>query len=150
MTTTTSAATTNVATVSDIYAAFGSGDMPTFMGFLAEDVSWEADWEDNYAQHDDGPAHFKPYRGKAALSAFFDVMSLYTFHDLRVLDVVAGGSKVVAQVALDYTMPGGGRYRDEQMHLWTFGPDGTVVALRHFMDTAKILAATRGDDTTRR
>jgi uncharacterized protein len=54
----------------------------------------------------------------------------------------------VARVALDYTMPSGGRYRDEQLHLWTFGPDGKVVALRHFMDTAKILAATRGEDTT--
>jgi uncharacterized protein len=54
----------------------------------------------------------------------------------------------VARVALDYTMPSGGRYRDEQLHLWTFGPDGKVVALRHFMDTAKILAAHRGEDTT--
>jgi hypothetical protein len=30
----------------------------------------------------------------------------------------------------------------------TFGADGKVVALRHFLDTAKLLAATRGDDTT--
>lgn len=41
-----------------------------------------------------------------------------------------------------------GRYRDEQLHLWTYGADGKVVALQHFMDTAKILAATRGADTT--
>ncbi len=53
-----------------------------------------------------------------------------------------------ARVALEYTMPGGGRYRDEQLHLWSFGPDGKVVALRHFLDTAKLPAATRGEGTT--
>jgi hypothetical protein len=67
-----------------------------------------------------------------------------------VVDVVAGADKAVAQVKLDYTLPSGGRYRDEQLHLWTFGPDGTVVALRHFMDTAKLLAANGGEDTTAR
>jgi hypothetical protein len=45
-------------------------------------------------------------------------------------------------------MPSGGRYRDEQLHLLSFGPDGKVVALRHFLDTATLLAATRGEDTT--
>lgn len=45
-------------------------------------------------------------------------------------------------------MPGGGRYRDEHLHLWSLGPDGKVTALRHFLDTAKLLAASRGEDTT--
>jgi uncharacterized protein len=64
------------------------------------------------------------------------------------LDVLGPENKVVAQVKLEYTMPSGGRYRDEQLHLWTFGQAGKVVALRHFLDTAKLLAATRGEDTT--
>jgi hypothetical protein len=37
---------------------------------------------------------------------------------------------------------------DATRHHWTFGPDGRVVALRHFLDTAEIIAATRGEDTT--
>jgi hypothetical protein len=41
-----------------------------------------------------------------------------------------------------------GRQAQPKLHLWTFGPDGKVVALRHFLDTAKLLAATRGEDTT--
>ena len=34
------------------------------------------------------------------------------------------------------------------MHLWTFDGEGKIVAIRHFLDTAKLLAATRGEDTT--
>ena len=146
--TTTENATVNEATTREIYVAFGSGDVPGFLSHIAQDVRWESDWEDNYAQHDDGPPHFKPIHGKDGVPAFFAIMGSYTFHDLQLIDVIASESKVVAQVALDYSLPGGGRYRDEQLHLWTFGPDGKVVALRHFLDTAKILAATRGVDTT--
>ena len=124
--------------------------MPAFLSHLAENVRWESDWEDNYAQHEDGPPHFKPINGKAGVPGFFEIMGTYTFHDLNVIDLYSSADAVVARVALDYTMPSGGRYRDEQLHLWTYGPDGKVVALRHFMDTAKILAATRGEDTTNR
>jgi ketosteroid isomerase-like protein len=139
---------TNLATTREIYVAFGSGDVPGFLAHIADDVRWESDWEDNYAQHHDGPPHFTPIKGKAGVPAFFEIMGAYTFHDLQVRELYSSADAVVARVALDYTMPSGGRYRDEQLHLWTFGPDGKVVALRHFMDTAKLLAATRGDDTT--
>jgi hypothetical protein len=32
--------------------------------------------------------------------------------------------------------------------VWTFDGDGRVVALRHYIDTAKHLTAARGADTT--
>lgn len=146
--TTTPKVSTNVATVREIYVAFGGGDVPAFMDKLADELRWESDWENNYAQHDNGPAHFTPHADKAGVTQFFQVMSGYTFHELQVVDVIGAGDKIVAQVKLEYTMPSGGRYRDEQLHLWTFGPDGKVVALRHFLDTATLLAASRGDDTT--
>ena len=41
----------------------------------------------------------------------------------------------------------GGRFRDEELHRWAFGPDGRVTSLRHYVDTAKHLAAWRGEDT---
>jgi ketosteroid isomerase-like protein len=115
---------------------------------IADDVRRESDWEDNYAQRDGGPAHYRPFRGRDNIGPFFEAMSACTFHQLEVRDVIADGDDVVARVAPEYLMPSGGRYRDEQLHLWTFGPDGEVVALRHFLDTAKLLAATRGEDTT--
>jgi len=36
---------------------------------------------------------------------------------------------------------GGGHYRDEEMHLWTFDDNGKVTRLRHYVDTAKHVAA---------
>ena len=146
----TTSTTTNVDTVAAIYAAFGAGDIPTFLGFLADDIRWESDWEDNFAQRPGGPAFFAALHGRDNLGPFFESMGANTFHQLDVRQVIADGDTCVARVALEYTMPSGGRYRDEQLHLWSFRPDGKVVALRHFLDTAKLLAATRGEDTTTR
>jgi len=148
--TTSTSTQTNAATVAAIYTAFGGGDIPTFLSMIADDVRWEADWEDNFAQRAGGPAHYRPFHGRDNLAPFFEAMGACTFHALDVREVIADGGSVVARVALEYTMPSGGRYRDEQLHLWTLGPDGKVIALRHFLDTAKLLAATRGEDTTTR
>jgi hypothetical protein len=68
-------------------------------------------------------------------------------HEFAVLDLLAGTGRVAAVVVIDAELPGGGRYRDEEMHLWTFRPDGSIGALRHYIDTAKHLAAARGEDT---
>jgi hypothetical protein len=57
---------------------------------------------------------------------------------------------VVARVAIDVSLPSGGRVRDEELHLWTFDAAGKIVALRHYIDTAKHLSAARGEDTTLR
>jgi hypothetical protein len=35
----------------------------------------------------------------------------------------------------------GNRLRDEELHLWTFDDAGRVTALRHYVDTAKHIAA---------
>ena len=138
----------NAATVAAIYTAFGAGDIPTFLSMIDDDVRWETDWEDNYAQRAGGPPHFRPLNGKANLDPFFEAIGACTFHALDLRQVIADGDTAVARVALEFTMPGGGRYRDEQLHLWMFGDNGKVIALRHFLDTAKLLAATRGEDTT--
>lgn len=45
-------------------------------------------------------------------------------------------------IEVDLTVKATGkRLRDEEIHLWEFGPDGKVVSLRHFLDTAKAIDA---------
>jgi hypothetical protein len=39
----------NAATVAEIYAAFGRGDVPTILDTLADGVAWDV-WPDNFAQ----------------------------------------------------------------------------------------------------
>lgn len=137
----------HLATITALYQAFGRGDVPAVLDLLADDVSWDADWADNFGQR--APLdHFLPRRGTAQVAEFFAVLAGYTVHDFQVQALMAGGEHVVAKVVIELTTPGGGRFRDEELHLWTIGPDGRVTALRHYIDTAKHLAAARGEDTT--
>jgi ketosteroid isomerase-like protein len=58
-----------------------------------------------------------------------------------VLDLMAGERQVAAQIVIEAELPSGAVFRDEEMHLWSFGDDGRVVHFRHYVDTAKHIAA---------
>src|SRR5690348_12123520 len=149
-----SAATTDttaehVATVGAIYEAFGRGDLDALVAPLAEDVSWDADWGQHFAQNA-GLDMFRARRGKAEARQFFESLAPFEVHDFQVLDLLASDRQVAVQVVIELGYPHGGRYRDEELHLWTFNADGTIGALRHYVDTAKHIAAAAGEDTTKR
>jgi uncharacterized protein len=135
------------AVVGELYAAFGRGDVPAILDRLANDVSWDGDWADNYAQREGRIEHFLPRRGHAQVAEFFAVVADQKIEEFTVQRLLVGDDAVVAQVVLQATLPGGGRVRDEELHLWRFDGDGKIVALRHYIDTAKHLAAADGVDT---
>jgi ketosteroid isomerase-like protein len=148
MSTTAAASATNVETVKGIYEAFGRGDVPTILEAMADDVRWEQ-WE-NFYPHREGVAWLEPRSGREDAAGFFGVVGQFEISEFNVLDIMAGDSQVAATIAIDAKVPGGGRLRDEEVHLWTFGADGKISAFRHYCDTAKHIAASRGDDTTKR
>jgi uncharacterized protein len=121
-----------------IYDAFGRGDIPAILEHLADDVAWES-WADNRAQKA-GVSWLKPRRGKAGAAEFFRVVGTFTIHDFKVLSIMAGSNQVAVEFVIEATVPSGKRYRDEEMHLWTFNDAGKVVRLRHYVDTAKHIA----------
>ena len=131
--------TDHATTVAEIYAAFGRGDVPAILVRLADDVAWEQ-WPDNAAQRA-GVAHLAPRRGRAEVAGFFELVGSWTVLDFAVLDVLAGDRQVAAEVRVDFALPGGGRLTDEEMHLWSFDDAGRVVRFRHYVDTAKHIAA---------
>jgi ketosteroid isomerase-like protein len=57
--------------------------------------------------------------------------------------MMEGGGSVAVEFVIEANLPtfGGGHYRDEEMHLWTFNEEGRVSRLRHYTDTAKHIAA---------
>jgi ketosteroid isomerase-like protein len=130
---------TPLETVQAIYAAFGRGDVPAIIALMSDDVEWEA-WSDNSAQKA-GVPWLRRRQGKAGVADFFHLVGQFTIHDFQVLSIMAGDRQVAAEFAIDATPPGGRRYRDEELHLWTFGTDGKVTRLRHYTDTAKHIAA---------
>jgi ketosteroid isomerase-like protein len=138
--------TTNATTVADIYAAFGRGDVPAILERLADDVAWE-EWADNSAQRA-GVPYLVARRGRSDVAGFFAVLGEATVLDFAVLDIIGTGRQVVAEVRASFALPGGGRFADEELHLWTFDDAGRVVRFRHYLDTAKHIAAARGEDTT--
>jgi uncharacterized protein len=138
----------NITIISDLYAAFGRGDLDAMLAPLAGDVSWDADWAD-LASPRTGIGVFAPRHGIDGAREFFALLGTFGVHDFQVLDLMASQDQVVAQIVIELTYPGGGRVRDEELHLWRFNADHKIAALRHYTDTVKHIAAWNGEDTTR-
>jgi ketosteroid isomerase-like protein len=130
----------HVQTVQAIYEAFGRGDVDAILGRLAPDVAWDA-WEDNHAQRA-GVPHLVPRTDREGVAEFFAVVDALGVRDFRVLDLMRSERQVVAEVRIVTE-----RYTDEELHLWTFGEDGLVTRFRHYVDTAKHVAAMRESAT---
>jgi ketosteroid isomerase-like protein len=133
-------------TVEEIYAAFGNGDIPAVLDRMADDVRWE-EWSDSFAQRAHVP-ELLPRTGRDGVADFFQAIADWEITEFSVLDVMASGSQVVAEVVIAASIPGGGRFCDEELHLWTFDDSGKVSRMRHYVDTAKHIAAAGGEDTT--
>lgn len=54
---------------------------------------------------------------------------------------MAGRNQIATEILIDATTPAGRRFRDEELHLWTLGADGRIIRMRHYLDTAKHIAA---------
>jgi uncharacterized protein len=131
----------NMAAVQRIYEAFGRGDVPAILDELAEDVAFEQ-WAENHAQRA-GVPWMAERRGHDGAKGFFGLVATFDIAEFQILSMMSGGDQVVVEVMIDATPPDGERYRDEELHLWTFGDDGKVKRLRHYTDTAKHMAAAR-------
>jgi len=130
---------TNLETVQEMYAAFGRGDIAAILERCAADVRWE-EWADNTAQKK-GVPWMKPRRGREGVADFFRLIGEFRVHDFQVLSIMAGGNQVAAEFVFEADAPPHGRrYRDEEIHLWTFNDQGQVIRLRHYTDTAKHIA----------
>jgi uncharacterized protein len=128
--------------VQDIYAAFGRGDVPAILEHLSDDVAWES-WADNHAQRA-GVPWLRAQRGRGGAAAFFAAIAGWEIHRFQVHRLLAADDAVVAEVSMDAVTEAGAEVRDEELHLWSFGPDGRVARFRHYVDTAKHIAAAAG------
>jgi ketosteroid isomerase-like protein len=136
----------NLEVVGGIYAAFARGDVAAILDAISADCAWES-WSQNSAQAA-GVSYLQPQTGPAGVAAFFEIVSRFEIHRFEVLDMFAGGEKVGVEVAIEATSPDGGRFADEELHLYTLDEHGKVTRMRHYVDTAKHIAASRGEDTT--
>jgi ketosteroid isomerase-like protein len=131
--------------VRSLYEAFGRGDIPAVLELLSEDVRWEH-WADSFAQRE-GVPWLEPRTGRDGVAEFFRIVGEFEITEFSVLDLMAGESQVVAEIVIDARTPAGGHYRDEELHLWGFDADGKINRMRHYVDTAKHIAAAGDEDT---
>lgn len=120
----------NVDTVKAMYEAFGRGDVPAILDHLADDVSWDADY--------DSPAApwLEPRRGKANIPAFFEALAPLTFTKFEPHTFAAHGDKVIAVIRIEAESKGKHYVIPNEGHLWTFRSDGKVTSYQHMTDTA--------------
>jgi ketosteroid isomerase-like protein len=144
--TTADRSTTSQAAIKDIYDAFGRGDIPAILDKIAPDCRWES-WENNRAQRQGVPT-LQPRTGPAGVAQFFAAVAELDIHDFGILDILAGERQVAVEFVIDFSTPAGGRSRDEELHLWTLDDHQQITRLRHYVDTAKHIAAFAGEDTT--
>jgi len=124
----------NLETVKTIYEAFGKGDVPTILSLLADNVDWEL-WQDNSVQKADVP-YLRYKKGAASVVEFFQEVAKLGIREFKVLSVMEGANQIAAEIEIETAA-----YRDEEIHLWTFDADGKVSRFRHYIDTAKHIAA---------
>jgi ketosteroid isomerase-like protein len=129
----------NTATVAGIYAAFQRGDVPAILATLSPDVQWE-DARDNTAQKA-GVPWMLPRVGPAEVVKFFAALAPIEFREFTVVSLMHGPDRVVGEVVVELKLPNGAVLRDEELHFFEFNAAGQVVKFRHYIDTAKAIAA---------
>jgi hypothetical protein len=126
----------NTALIQEIYAAFARGDAP----FIAANVGPEAVWDFNVG--DSAVPWHAPVTGPTGvpkfLAAFVEHVQLEAFDPKR---FIAIDEDVIAHIRIAYVVKRTGRrVEQEQLHWWTVR-DGKIARLRHFEDTAQVVAA---------
>jgi ketosteroid isomerase-like protein len=139
---TTTTITNNRQTVSEMYEAFGRGDVDAILAKQSEDVTWDVT-EEPWTPHEAGVPWLAPRRGRAEVGEFFQIAGAWTYRRFEILDLLASETQVAAIVRMVADLPNGGHIDEVLVHLWTFGEDGRVVALRRMLDTAAHIAASR-------
>ena len=130
----------HAATVTAIYEAFGRGDIPAVLSHLSEDVTWDVT-EEPWTPAAAGVPWLVPRRGHAEVAEFFAIVGAWDYERFEVLDLLVSDTQVAAAVRLVADLPNGKRLDEVVMHVWTFGEDGSVIALRRMLDTAAHIAA---------
>jgi ketosteroid isomerase-like protein len=123
-----------------MYEAFGRGDVTAILSSLSEDVTWDVT-DEPWTPHAAGVPWLRPRRGHAEVAEFFAIVSAWKYERFELLDLLASQTQVAAEMRMIAELPNGKRIDEVVIHLWTFGDDGRVIALRRMLDTAANIAA---------
>lgn len=125
----------NLETVKAIYEAFGRGDIPFILSCLDENVAWEK-WDGNHAQTS-GVPYMQEKNSPNEVAEFFGEVAKLGITGFEVVSIMEGEN----QIAVEFNIEAARFGKEEEMHLWTFNEAGKISCFRHYLDTAKHIAA---------
>jgi uncharacterized protein len=131
----------NIATVKDIYAAFGRGDIPAILDRMADDVDWDPA---PTSGRDAGVPWLAHRTGPDGVAEFFASLEPLEFPRFEPHTYLANDNQVAAIISLEIRVKASGHtIAEDELHLWSFDDAGRVSGYQHFVDTAKHIEAAR-------
>jgi ketosteroid isomerase-like protein len=129
----------NIATVQDIYDAFGKGDGPRVLSHISEDVVWE------YGGAVSDVPWLQPRKGREGAADFLASLADLRMDKFQPKTFLESGDLVVVVLDIEATVVSTGRAisEEDQIHLWHFNGDGQVQRFRHRTDTLQAQRACR-------
>ena len=129
----------NVATVQDIYDAFGKGDVPRILSHISEGVVWE------YGAGASDVPWLQPRSGRKGAAEFLASLVDLRFDKFQPKTFLESGDLVVVVLDIVGTVASTGQRitEEDQIHLWHFNGDGQVERFRHRTDTLQAQRAVR-------
>jgi len=120
-----------------MYEAFGRGDIPGVLEHVAENIAWDFN-----GGRSEVPWH-APAAGRPELLRFFEAFgSSVEVTAFVPREFMPSGPHVLVDIHIEYTVrKTGKRVVQDQIHWWTFNEQHQVTRMRHFEDTAQVLAA---------
>jgi uncharacterized protein len=121
----------NVQTVQRLYDAFGQGDIPTILSFLAETVQWE------YGMLDVGVPWLQPRKGRAEVPKFFESLNALQLQKFQPKIFLENSNVVVALIDVAFIVKSTSRpvVEEDEVHIWHFDSEGRVIRFCHKVDT---------------
>lgn len=129
----------NIKIVKEVFEAFSRGDISTIISLVDEKVDWQAPATRTVVKE---IPWSKPRHSSAEVSEFFsEIMNKLKIDDMFYSTVVAEGDTVLVEgTARGSAIATGCFFRSDWMMSFTLR-DGKIVRLRHYYDTAEVVAA---------
>ncbi len=129
----------NIKIVKEVFEAFSRGDISTIISLLDEKVDWQAPATRTMVKE---IPWSRPRYSRAEVSDFFsEVMNKLKIDDMFYSTIVAEGDTVLVEgTARGSAIATGCFFRSDWMMSFTLR-DGKIVRLRHYYDSAEIVAA---------
>ncbi len=119
--------------ISDLYAAFGRGDVPAILAMIDEDIDWRAP---------ENLPHGGSFHGREAVGRFFHGIGEH-WEDLQLDldDIVSSGDRVIALARIHGRLRATGEEAGySSVHAWTVR-DGVPVRFAEYVDAPLTLLA---------